>query len=72
MHVHDSYLTVIVVHEMYGLMHHNHCQITILLAHDDLSSSAYPMVTHTPAVADNLPIKSKLLGNCQQMYRELG
>ena len=29
-----------------GRMHHNQCQITILLAHDLLSSLAYPMMTH--------------------------
>ena len=34
-HTHSSYLTVIVVHEIiHGRMHHNHCQITNLLAHD--------------------------------------
>ena len=57
-HVHSyMYLTVIVVHEMHGRMHHNHCQITILLDHDPLSSLAYPMMTHP------LP-----LGNCQQIH----
>ena len=55
-HVHNSYLTVIVVHGMHARMHHNHCQITILLAHDELSSSVYPMVIHPSPVADNLPI----------------
>ena len=29
-HMQISYLTVIVVHEMHGRMHHNHCQITYL------------------------------------------
>ena len=53
-----SYLTVIVVHELQDRMHHNHCQITILLAHDPLSSSAYPMVAHTLSIAVNLPIKT--------------
>ena len=45
-YVYSSYLTVIVVHEMHGRMHHNHCQITILLAHDPPLSLAYPMLTH--------------------------
>ena len=31
---------------------------TILLAHDPLSSLAYSMITHTPLVAGNLPIKT--------------
>ena len=47
---HNSYMTVIVVHELHGQMHHNHCQITILRAHYSLSSAAYTymylMVTH--------------------------
>ena len=42
----NSYLTVILVHEMHGWMHQNHCQITNLLAHDPLSSLAYPMFTN--------------------------
>ena len=57
-HTHDSYLIVIVVHELHGRMHHKYCQITILLAHNPLSSSAYPMITHPPPVADNLPTKT--------------
>ena len=36
--IHSSYLTVIVVREMHGQMHHNHCQITNLLAHDPPST----------------------------------
>ena len=36
-----------------------------LLAHDPLSSLAYPMITHTPLVASNFPIK-QLLGDGQQ------
>ena len=35
----------------------------VLLAHDPLSSLAYPIITHTPLVASNL-----LLGNCQQAF----
>ena len=46
------------VHEMHGRMHHNHCQITNLLAHDPLSSLAYPMMTHTLPLASNYPIKT--------------
>ena len=44
----NSYLTVIVVHEIHGRMHHNHCQITILLAHDPPFITGLPyMMTHT-------------------------
>ena len=43
------------VHEMHGRMHPI---ITILLAHDPLSSLAYPMITHGPPVAGNLPTKN--------------
>ena len=32
--------------------------IKVLLAHDPLSSLTYPMINHTPLVADNLPIKT--------------
>ena len=32
--------------------------MTVLLAHDPLSSLAYPTITHTPVVAGNLPIKT--------------
>ena len=32
--------------------------VTSLLAHNPLSSLAYPMITHTPLVASNLPIKT--------------
>ena len=35
---------------------------TILLAHDPLSSLAYTMITHTPLVAGNLPIKTLVTG----------
>ena len=51
--VHSSYLTVIVVHEMHSRMHHNHCQITNLLAHDPPSSLAYLMMTHPLPLASN-------------------
>ena len=40
---------------MHGQMH---CQITILLVVDTLSSSAYPMMTHPFPVPSNLPIKT--------------
>ena len=32
--------------------------VTVLLAHDPLSSLAYPMITHASLVASNLPIKT--------------
>ena len=32
--------------------------VTVLLVHDPFSSLAYPMITHTPPVAGNLPIKA--------------
>ena len=52
--------TVIVVHEIQGPVHNNYCQITILLAHDLLSPSAYPMMTPFPPsrpdpIADDKP-----------------
>ena len=34
----------------------NASQLTVLLAHDPISSLAYPVITHTPLVSDNLPI----------------
>ena len=37
---------------------HPNCLVTVLLAHDPLSSLDYPMITHTPLVAGNLPIKT--------------
>ena len=43
---------------MHGQMHPNLGLATILLAHDSLSSLAYPMITHTSLVAGNLPIKT--------------
>ena len=42
-HVHNSYLPVIGVHEMHGRMHPNYWQITILLVVDLCSSLAYFM-----------------------------
>ena len=58
--VNNSYMTFIGVHEMHGRMHPNKCHITILLAHDPLSSSAYLVITYTPpvAVARQLPANS--------------
>ena len=53
-----SYKTLIGVHEMHGRMHPNSGLVTVLLAHDPLSSLAYPMITHNPVVASNLPIKT--------------
>ena len=45
-YTHNSYLTVIGVHEMHGRMHPNYWQITILLVVDLCSSLAYFMMTH--------------------------
>ena len=49
-HVSNSCKTLIGVHEMH--------LATVLLVHDPLSSLAYPMVTHTPPEAGNLPKKT--------------
>ena len=61
MYIHDctcnSCLTVIVVDEMHGRMHHNHSQITNLLAHDPPSSLAYPMMPH-PSPSQQLAYKT--------------
>ena len=65
-YTHNSYLTVIGVHEMHGRMHPNYCQITILLVVDLRSSLAYFMMTHHLPIAGKLPIKLWLLGNYQQ------
>ena len=43
---------------MHGRMHPNEGLVTVLLAHDPLSSLAYPMISHTPLVASNLSIKT--------------
>ena len=43
---------------MHGRMYPNLCHVTVLFAHDPLSSSAYPMITNTYHVASNLPIKT--------------
>ena len=56
--VHNIYLIVIRVHEIYCRMHPNYCQITILLVVDPFSSSAYPMMTHPHPIASHLPIKT--------------
>ena len=48
-------------------MHTNRGLATILFSHEVLSSSPYPVITHAPLVAGNLPIKKLwLLGNVQQ------
>ena len=57
-YAHNSYLTVIGVHEMHGRMHPNHCQITILLVVHLSSSLAYFMMTHPLPIAGTLPIKT--------------
>ena len=46
--VHNSYLTVIGVHEMHSRMHPNFCKITILLV----------VMTHPLPIAGKLPIKT--------------
>ena len=56
--VHNSYLTVIGMHEMHGGMHPNYCQITILLVVDLCSSLVYFMITHPLPIAGKLPIKN--------------
>ena len=38
---------------MHGQMHHSHYQITVLLAHDPLSSSSYPKMTHPHSLVNN-------------------
>ena len=43
---------------MNGRMYPNLCHVTVLFAHDPLSSSAYPMITNTYQVTGNLPIKT--------------
>ena len=37
---------------------------SILLAHDPLSPLAYPMITHIPPIASNLPIKTLVARQC--------
>ena len=54
---HNSYLTVIGVHEMHGRIHPNYCQITILLVVDLCSSLAYFM-THPLPIVNKLPIQT--------------
>ena len=56
--IHNSYLTVIGMHEMHGRMHPNYCQITILLAVDLCSSSAYFMMTQPLPIAGKTPINT--------------
>ena len=48
---------------MHGRMHPNYGLATILLAHDPLSPSAYPVITHTHPVAG---LKLWLLAYSQQ------
>ena len=57
-HTCNSCKTLIGVHEMHGRMHPNWGLATILLAHDPLSSLAYPRIIHTPLAVGNLPIKT--------------
>ena len=52
----NSYMPLLRVHEMYGRIQGH---VTILLAHDPLSSSStYPMIIHTHHIAGNLPKKT--------------
>ena len=61
-YTHNSYLTVIGVHEMHGRMHPNYCQITILLVVDLCSSLAYFMMTQPLPIASKLSIKTLVAG----------
>ena len=56
--IHNSYLTVIGVHEMHGRMHPNYWQITILLVVDLYSSLVYFMMIQPLPIAGKLPIKT--------------
>ena len=56
-HVYNSYLLVIGVHEMHGRMHPNYWQITILLVVDLCSSLTYFMMTQPLPIAGKLPIE---------------
>ena len=68
-HVHNSYMTLIEVHEM----HDQHAPQ--LFAHDLLSPSGYLMATHTHPIAGNLPKKKTLVARRLQtngvIYRQL-
>ena len=57
-HVHNSYLPVIGVHEMHDRMHPNYWQIIILLVVDLCSSLAYFLMTQPLPIAGKLPIKT--------------
>ena len=45
------------VHKIQGWLYPKKGLATVLLAHDPLSSSAYPMITHTTLIASNLPVQ---------------
>ena len=57
-HVYNSYLPVIGVHEMHGRMHPNYWQITILLVVGLCSSLTYFMMTQPLPIAGKLSIKT--------------
>ena len=52
-------------------MHPNLSLVTVSLAHDPLSSLAYNMITHTPLVAVNLPIKTLVAMAMANNYKDL-
>ena len=61
MPVRYSYMPLIGVHEMHGQMHPNQGLVTGLLAHDPFNIGLpydHPMITYTPLVACNFPIKT--------------
>ena len=64
-HACNSCMILIGVHEMHT---YSNAPQFILLAHDPLSSSAYPMMTYTPLVTGNLPKELWLLGDGQQIH----
>ena len=49
-YIRNSYLAVILVHEVHGQMHHNYCQITSLFTHDLYTST---LVSHIHLIAGN-------------------
>ena len=57
-YAHNSYLTVVRVHEMHehDLMHPNYCQITILLVGDLRSSLAYFMMIQALPIVGKFPV----------------
>ena len=54
----NSHMPLLGMHEMHGRMHPKWGHVIILLVHDPLLSSTYPMIIHTHHVAGNLPKKT--------------